>query len=110
MKIESFTGGIFDTNCFYLPESGILVDAPQEAAEWLATNGFNVELLLLTHGHIDHTWDAAEIQREHGCRVGCHPDTVPLVTERDFFKKFGLGWEVNPLPSESLDLLEESPT
>ncbi len=24
MQIESFTGGIFDTNCFFLPESGIL--------------------------------------------------------------------------------------
>ena len=109
MNIDSFTGGIFDTNCFYLPEQRILIDAPQEAAEWLRTNKYPVELLLLTHGHIDHTWDAAEIQREHGCRVGCHPDTVPLVTERDFFKQFGLGWEITPLARETLVLLEETP-
>jgi hypothetical protein len=34
--IETFTGGIFDTNCFFLPEHGILIDAPQDSAAWLA--------------------------------------------------------------------------
>ena len=108
MQIDTFTGGIFDTNCFYLPEHGILIDAPQEAAEWLAAGGRRVKQLLLTHGHIDHTWDAAQIMREHECRATCHPETVPLVTERDFFKQFGLSWEIEPLPAERLDLVGES--
>ena len=90
MQLDSFTGGIFDTNCFYLRDSGILVDAPQEAAQWLQESGYKVSTLLLTHGHIDHVWDAARIQQEHGCRVGYHPDTEPMVTQRDFFKEFGL--------------------
>ena len=107
MQIETFTGGIFDTNCFFLPASGILVDAPQDAAGWLSSRGFRVTSLLLTHGHIDHTWDAAEIQREHGCRVGCHPETVPMVTDRDFFKNYGMNWEVEPVAAEALDLLDE---
>jgi glyoxylase-like metal-dependent hydrolase (beta-lactamase superfamily II) len=110
MNIDSFTGGIFDTNCFFLPDHGILIDAPQEAAAWLAERGYQVKLLLLTHGHIDHTWDAAAIQSAHGCKVICHSDTVPLVTERDFFKKLGLGWEIHPLPQESLQLLDETPS
>lgn len=108
MKIDSFTGGIFDTNCFFLKEHGILVDAPQQAAEWLVAQNYQVKLLLLTHGHIDHTWDAAQIQRDHGCGVVCHSDTVPLITQRDFFKKLGLGWEVNPLPQECLQLVDET--
>jgi hydroxyacylglutathione hydrolase len=107
MTIDSFTGGIFDTNCFYLPDHAILVDAPQEAAEWLDRKGYPVRMLLLTHGHIDHTWDAAEIQRKHDCEVICHPETVPLVTQRDFFKQFGLGWEINPLSETSLRLVDE---
>lgn len=107
MKIDTFTGGIFDTNCFYLPESGILIDAPQETAAWLRQAGHRVKLLLLTHGHIDHTWDAAEIQREHGCRIACHPETVPMVTDRHFFKEFGLSWEIEPVTVD--DLLEETP-
>ncbi len=108
MQIESFTGGIFDTNCFFLPESGILIDAPQDAAEWLSSRGHKVQHLLLTHGHIDHTWDAARIQLAHGCKVICHEETVPMVTQPDFFRQFGLGWDVDPLPAEALELLDET--
>jgi glyoxylase-like metal-dependent hydrolase (beta-lactamase superfamily II) len=108
MQIESFTGGIFDTNCFFLPESGILIDAPQDAAEWLSSRGHKVQHLLLTHGHSDHTWDAARIHVEHGCKVICHEETVPMVTQRDFFRQFGLGWDVDPLPAETLELLDET--
>jgi glyoxylase-like metal-dependent hydrolase (beta-lactamase superfamily II) len=94
MTIDSFTGGIFETNCFFLPAQGILIDAPQDAAAWLASKGYKVNLLLLTHGHIDHVWDGAAIQREHGCPVGCHPDTLPMVKDPNFFRQFGFALEV----------------
>jgi glyoxylase-like metal-dependent hydrolase (beta-lactamase superfamily II) len=107
LQIDSFTGGIFDTNCFFLQDSGILIDAPQEAADWLRAAGYRVQLLLLTHGHIDHTWDAARIQREHDCRLACHPETVPMVTQRDFFRQLGLGWDVDP--AKVTDEIAEGP-
>lgn len=97
MKLDTFTGGIFDTNCFFLPDHGILIDAPQDAAAWLSTRGCAVKTLLLTHAHIDHVWDAARIQREHGCRVGYHPDGEPMITVPDFFRKFGFGWDIVPI-------------
>lgn len=97
MTIETFTGGIFDTNCFFLPGPNILIDAPQDAAAWLTARGARVELLLLTHGHIDHVWDAAKIEREHRCEVLYHADTEPMIKERDFFVKFGFGWEIEPV-------------
>lgn len=97
MQLDSFTGGIFDTNCFFLLNHGILIDAPQNAADWLEEKGYRVSTLLLTHGHIDHVWDAARIQKEHGCVVGYHADTEPMVTERDFFKNYGFGWEIEPI-------------
>jgi len=97
MPLDSFTGGIFDTNCFFLPDAAILIDAPQGAADWLTESGYRVATLLLTHGHIDHVWDAARIQSEHQCRVGYHADTEQMVTERDFFKNFGFGWEIEPI-------------
>jgi hydroxyacylglutathione hydrolase len=101
MKIDVFTGGVFDTNTFFLPESGILIDAPQGAAEWLEKSGHRVQWLLLTHGHIDHVWDAAKIQRDHGCRVVCHRDTVPSITERNFYKQFGMNWEIEPVQPDN---------
>ncbi len=109
MQIDSFTGGIFDTNCFFLQESGILVDAPQGAGDWLAAKGYRVSLLLLTHGHIDHSWDAALIRQDHGCPVVCHTETVPLVTERDFFKQYGLNWEIETLTPDALQIVDEAP-
>ena len=100
MIIDSFTGGMFDTNCFFLPESGILIDAPQESADWLAAQGHKVRLLLLTHGHIDHVWDAARIHREHGCMVGCHSETVPMVSEPGFYRRYGFALDVEILIPE----------
>jgi glyoxylase-like metal-dependent hydrolase (beta-lactamase superfamily II) len=105
--MESFTGGVFDTNCYFLPGPGLLIDAPQDAAAWLRTRGHRVSLLLLTHGHIDHVWDAARIQREHGCPVGYHAETEPMVTQRDFFKDFGFGWEIEPVSGGFF--IEETP-
>lgn len=108
MELDFFTGGIFDTNCFFLPAHGILVDAPQEAADWLTERGYRVKTLLLTHGHIDHVWDAARIQREHGCRVICHADCAPMVSDAQFFKQLGFNWEIETLTPDAL--IEETPS
>jgi hydroxyacylglutathione hydrolase len=99
MTISVFTGGIFDTNCFLAETSSglLLFDAPDGVADWLRATGRKPTTLLLTHGHIDHIWDAAEIQREFGCNVGIHPDSAPMVRERGFFRNFGFEFEVEPL-------------
>jgi hydroxyacylglutathione hydrolase len=104
MKISAHTGGVFDTNCFLIESGGacVLIDAPQSAADWLRETGTRLDLLLITHGHIDHTADAAKIKREHGCTVGCHPDTVPLLTEPDFFRRLGFNWEIEPVAPDLL--------
>ena len=102
MEIELFTGGLFDTNCFFLPAHGILIDAPQDTLAWLADHGHRVRTLLLTHGHIDHVWDAAAIQRNHACRVGYHADGLPMLTTPDFFKSFGFNWEIEPVTADFL--------
>ncbi len=107
MQIDTYTGGLFDTNAFFLPEAGILIDAPQGAAEWLAATGKKVDHLLITHGHIDHVADAAQIKAEHGCRVVYHADNVPMLTDPGFFRRLGFGWEIAPVAAD--ELLEEQP-
>lgn len=102
MEIDAFTGGIFETNTFFIKDAGILIDAPQDTAGWLKKSGYAVRTLLLTHGHIDHVWDAARIRREHGCRVGYHADGVPMLTEPNFFKRFGFNWEIEPVAADFL--------
>jgi len=107
MEIDVFTGGLFDTNCFFLPAHGILIDAPQTTAAWLLKSGHRVRALLLTHAHIDHVWDAAAIRREHGCKVGYHPDGVEMLTDPGFFKRFDMNWDIEPVSPDFL--IEETP-
>jgi glyoxylase-like metal-dependent hydrolase (beta-lactamase superfamily II) len=98
MIYETFCGGIFETNCYLLhaPEGWILFDAPDGACEWLESRGFEPKMLLLTHGHIDHVQDVAKIKRRFGCQIGCHPETVPMISDPDFFRNFGFELELEP--------------
>ena len=98
MIYEKFCGGIFETNCYLLkaPEGWILFDAPDGACEWVESLDVDPKLLLLTHGHIDHVQDVARIKRQFDCRIGCHPLTAPMISEREFFRNFGLELEIEP--------------
>ena len=109
MDYETFCGGIFETNCYLLqaPEGAILFDAPDGACEWLKARGITPKLLLLTHGHFDHVPDLAKIKRRFGCEIGCHADTVPMISDPEFFRSFGFQLEIEPVQPDFL--IEETP-
>ena len=104
INYESFTGGIFETNCYALeaPEGWILFDAPDGTCDWLVRQGIQPRLLLLTHGHIDHIQDVAKIKRRFGCPVGIHPDSAPMISDRDFFRDYGFQFEIEPVQPDLL--------
>ncbi len=107
---ETFCGGIFETNCYLLeaPGGSILFDAPDGASAWLEKRGITPGLLLLTHGHFDHIPDVAKIRKRFpDCQIGCHTDTVPMISDPDFFRNYGFGLEVEP--SEPDFLIEATP-
>ena len=97
MKFKTFTGGPYATNCFAAAtENGlILFDAPEGADE--VFSGEKIGLLVLTHGHWDHVADAAAIRARHNCQVVCHEDTVPMVSEPDFFVRQGFPFRLEPV-------------
>ncbi len=99
MIYERFCGGIFETNCYLLkaPGGSILFDAPDGACEWVRSLGVDLKLLLLTHGHVDHVIDVAKIKRKFDCPIGCHPDTAPMISDPDFFRNFGFGFDLEPV-------------
>jgi hydroxyacylglutathione hydrolase len=105
MKYETFCGGIFETNCYLLhaPQGPVLFDAPEGASEWVAASQkAELKLLLLTHGHIDHIGDVAKIKRRFHCPIGCHAETVPMISEPDFFRNFGFALEIEPTQPDFL--------
>src|ERR1041384_214797 len=99
IKYRTFTGGIFETNCyaFEAPQGWMLFDAPEGACDWLVRQGIELRLLLLTHGHIDHIQDVAKIKRRFGCPVGVHPDSAPMISDENFFRDFGFQFEIEPV-------------
>lgn len=96
-----FTGGNLETNSYLIPcpEGNILVDAPEGAAE--AFQQKKVSLLLLTHGHFDHVWDAAKLAERQKCPVVMHPVTQEIVNDRDLLRRIGLDLEVTPVAATS---------
>jgi glyoxylase-like metal-dependent hydrolase (beta-lactamase superfamily II) len=102
LEFKTFTGGPYETNCFLVPAPGgnILFDAPEGADRHFAAE--KIAMLVLTHGHWDHTADAAAIKRRHGCPVLCHPDTVPMIAESDFFERHGFPLRIEPVEPDGL--------
>ncbi|HEX8679021.1 MAG TPA: MBL fold metallo-hydrolase [Chthoniobacterales bacterium] len=108
-RYDTFCGGVFETNCyvFHAPEGAILFDAPDGACEWLESRGIEPKLLLLTHGHFDHVPDVAKIKRRFNCEIGCHADTVPMISDAEFFRSYGFALEIEPAQPDFL--IEETP-
>lgn len=84
------------------PAGLILFDAPDGSCDWLVSRGLTPDLLLLTHGHFDHVPDVAKIRQRFSCRIGCHPETAPMISDRDFFRKFGFELEIEPVQPDFL--------
>jgi len=97
-----FTGGALETNAYLLscPEGNLLIDAPEGSAEAFAN--IPIALLVLTHGHFDHAWDAAEVARLHHCPVAMHAITEEMLADRDLLRRFGLDLEVEPVSASLL--------
>lgn len=102
-----FTGGALETNSYLIPcpEGNILIDAPEGADE--AFRDIPISMLLLTHGHYDHVWDAAVVARHHGCPVAMHPVTESMLADRNLLRRFGIDLEVEPV-NAGIKLLEGS--
>lgn len=95
--VKLFTGGDLETNSYLIPgpEGAILIDAPEGSA--LAFRDQKISLLVLTHGHFDHVWDAAQIARFHGCPVAMHQITEEMLADRGILRRLGIDLEVEPV-------------
>jgi len=97
---EVFTGGLLETNaCLFQTSDGLLVfDAPAGLAQELNILKQKVSLVILTHGHFDHTWDAAVIARENRCPVFYHQADEELCLNPEAAMRFvGMSGLVEPI-------------
>lgn len=78
MKVIKLTLGEFETNTYVITGDGgsIVVDPagePEKLAAVANEHGAPVKLILLTHGHLDHTIAAEELSRLTNADVIIHP-------------------------------------
>ncbi|ADG78561.1 Beta-lactamase domain protein OS=Tsukamurella paurometabola (strain ATCC 8368 / DSM / CCUG 35730/ CIP 100753 / JCM 10117 / KCTC 9821 / NBRC 16120 / NCIMB 702349 / NCTC 13040) OX=521096 GN=Tpau_1949 PE=4 SV=1 [Tsukamurella paurometabola] len=89
MLITGFPAGVFQTNCYVLAEGpgadAVIVDPGQDAVEsvkaLLAEHRLNPVAVLLTHGHLDHTWTAQPLADEFGIPVYIHAADRPMLAD-----------------------------
>ncbi|HBZ84144.1 MAG TPA: Zn-dependent hydrolase [Verrucomicrobia subdivision 6 bacterium] len=100
----TYTGGLASTNAYLLDLHGHLlaIDAPEGFLDFLKKKKMKPHSLLLTHGHWDHIWDAADLVDWAGCPVSYHPDTAPLCLQPDSMLAFGLPQRLRPIQATHL--------
>ncbi len=91
---------VFGTNCCVVVDGegeagadAVVVDAgggvAASVADVVERNGWQVRAVLATHGHVDHTWDAAALCERFGAPFRIHADDVYRL--EDPFGSLGLG-------------------
>ena len=123
MKITTFEAGYIGTNAFLLTDSdrreAVLIDAPHQVESGvrrvLESEDCTLTTLILTHGHWDHTGDAARI-KAMGAKVMAHPADRALIETPAIMKDFlPPGIEIEPVvidrmigEGDRIDLLDQT--
>ena len=82
--IERIKCGMNNAYILSQGENAILVDtatAGYRRRILRACEGKNIRLIVLTHGHYDHTQNAAFLARELGAGIAMHPADMPLLRD-----------------------------
>ena len=111
--IEGYTVGVFASNCYVAAgregDKAVVIDPGQDAGELvkerLAAHGLSLEAVLLTHGHIDHIWSAAEVADASGVPAYIHPgDRYMLDDPGAALGRMGMGKMQIETPADVRDL------
>ena len=121
MLITGFPAGMFQTNCYIVAaEAGseaVIIDPGQDAAprvrELLAEHDLTPVAVLLTHGHLDHTWNATELCDEYSIPAYIHPADRPMLADPGLGigRALGamIGDQVFVEPQKVIDLVDGEP-
>ena len=93
MTIKMQPMGMYQTNCYIVSVDGkdFIIDPGVGATEWVLENVTNPVAIFNTHGHFDHVWSNAELQKRLG---------IPLYTPKgDVMLLQGSNWMPDLPPS-----------
>jgi hydroxyacylglutathione hydrolase len=88
IEIQKRPMGAYQTNCYIVHIDGedFIVDPGVGATAWVKANVKNPVAILNTHGHFDHVWSNAELQRDLDIPIYC-PEGDCFLLENDPFSQ-----------------------
>ena len=88
MRIVGFPAGVFGTNCYIVSDEDgacVIVDPGQDSAPRVRSEisqaGLRPQAVLLTHGHLDHIWNARQVADHYRVPAYIHPDDRPMLAD-----------------------------
>jgi len=88
MKIQTFSLGPMQTNCYFIIDEATnrcaVVDPGEECGrilDALSSHQLTIEMILLTHGHFDHIMALDELRKTTGVPVLIHKDDADALLE-----------------------------
>jgi len=109
--IQKLEFGPFAGNCYIVgsesTEEGMIID-PATQGEDIVTQveglGLKVKIIVLTHGHMDHTGALAEVKEATGAEVAIHANDAPyLQGKHPMMQMFGRSSKEMPSPDRLLE-------
>ena len=86
MQIKVQPMGVYQTNCYIATIDGkdFIIDPGVDATEWVKENVTNPVAILNTHGHFDHVWSNAQLQKELGLKLYTPKEDLPLLQDNSW--------------------------
>jgi len=86
MLVHLLRTSVYSGNVYLLPDSGMLVDAGISGSETIAAvsrfmDVEDLELVVLTHAHFDHSGGLVDLVERCGLRVALHRDDLGLLSD-----------------------------
>ncbi len=83
MQIKIQPMGVYQTNCYIVTVEGkdLIIDPGVDATPWVLDNVTNPVAILNTHGHFDHVWSNAEVQKALNIPIYCPKGDVFMLTD-----------------------------
>jgi hydroxyacylglutathione hydrolase len=109
MILKKLVVGPLASNCYIFgsksTKEGMIIDPADEAEEILRSVeelGFEIKLIVLTHGHPDHVGALKEAKEATGAEVAIHTDDAESLQRQPLSLFFGFDYQAPPPPDRLL--------
>ncbi len=107
MKIKQRAMGMYQTNCYIVSIDGkdLIIDPGVGAVEWIKDSVKNPVAILNTHGHFDHIWSNAELQKLYKIKLYTPEGDAKMLQATDWMRDLPVSYpDVEVKPDETLEI------